>query len=134
MKGRRWILLALPLAACAPPEDALVSSCTTAMLSLSTECKLRAAKLPQVRYSYIDANTKNFKVRVSGTFSVQKGRVTVALPGCTEGGSAEVTVERPGSIQCDAALNRSDFTFAVEAKPGEGGAEGFAGSLTFKAI
>jgi hypothetical protein len=136
MNGRSWILWALPLAACAPPEDALVSSCTTAMLSLSTECRLRAVKLPQSRsfYSHIDANTKNFKVRVSATFSVQKGRVTVAIPGCTEGGSAEVTVERPASIQCDTALNRSTFTFAVVAKTGEGAAEGFAGSLTFRPI
>ena len=134
MNRRSWILLALPLAACAAPEDSLVSSCTTAMLSLSTECKLRATKLQQVRYSHIDANTKNFKVRVSATFSVQKGRVTMAIPGCTEGGSAEVTVERPGSIQCDTELNRTTFTFAVRAKPGEGGAEGLAGRLTFRPI
>jgi hypothetical protein len=134
MTGRSWILLALPLAGCAPPEDALVASCTTGMTSLSTECQLKAAKLPGPRYSYIDADTKNFKVRVSGTFSVRKGRVTVALPGCTEGGSAEVTVGRPASLQCDAALNRSNFTFAIEARPGDGGAEGLAGSLTFQPI
>ena len=134
MKGRSWILLALPLAGCAPPQDALVASCKTGLTSLSTECQLRAARLPGPRYSYIDADTKNFKVRVSGTFSVQKGRVTVAVPGCTEGGRAEVTVERPASVQCDAALNRSTFTFAIEARPGEEGAEGFAGSLTFQPI
>jgi len=128
------VLLALPLAGCAPPEDALVASCKTGLTSLSTECQLRAARLPGPRYSYIDADTKNFKVRVSGTFSVQKGRVTVAVPGCTEGGRAEVTVERPASVQCDAALNRSTFTFAIEARPGEEGAEGFAGSLTFQPI
>jgi hypothetical protein len=104
------------------------------MTSLSTECQLKAAKLPGPRYAYIDADTKNFKVRVSGTFSVRKGRVTVALPGCTEGGSAEVAVGRPASVQCDAALNRSNFTFAIEARPGEGGAEGLAGSFTFRPI
>jgi hypothetical protein len=131
---RPWILLALPLAACAAPEDALVSSCHTPTLSLITECKLRATRLPTVRYAYMDANTKNFKVRVSGTFTVQKGRVNVAVPGCEEGGRAEVTVERPASIQCDTALNRNDFTFAVRAEPVEGSAEGFAGSVTFKAI
>jgi hypothetical protein len=134
MNRRFWILLALPLAGCAPPEDALVVSCTTAITSLSTECQVKAAKLPQVRYSYIAADTKNSKVRVSATFSVRKGRVTVAFPGCAEGGSAEVTVERPAEVQCDAALNRSTFAFTLEAKPGEGGAEGLAGSLSFKAI
>jgi hypothetical protein len=134
MNGRSWILLALPLAGCAPPQDALVVSCTTAITSLGTECQIRAAKLPQVRYAYIDAGTKNFKVRVSATFSVRKGGVTVTIPSCTEGGSAEVTVERPASVQCDAALNRSNFTFAIEARPAGGGAEGLAGSLTFKPI
>jgi hypothetical protein len=65
---------------------------------------------------------------------VRKGRVTVAVPACTEGGSAEVTAGRPASVQCDAALNRSNFTFAIEARPGEGGAEGLVGSLTFQPI
>jgi hypothetical protein len=134
MKRRSWMLLALPLAACAPPEDALVASCTSPMLSLSTECRLRATRLPESRRTYIDAETKNFKVRVSATFSVQKGRVIVAIPGCTEGGAAEVTVEQQGSIQCDATISRSDFTFAVMARPGEGVAEGFAGHLTFRPI
>ena len=63
-----------------------------------------------------------------------KGRVTVALPDCAAGGSAEVTVGRPASVQCDAALNRSTFAFTLEARPGEGGAEGLAGKLTFKPI
>jgi hypothetical protein len=134
MNGRSWILLALPLAGCAPPEDALVTSCTAGVTSLSTECRLRATRLPGPRFSTIDAGTKNFEVRVSATFSVRKGRVTVAIPGCTEGGSAEVTVERPVSVQCDASLNRSTFAFAVEARPGEGGAEGLDGSLTFRPI
>jgi hypothetical protein len=134
MNRRLWILLALPLASCAPPQDALVVSCTTAITSLSTECQVRAAKLPEVRYAYVSADTKNFKVRVSATFSVLKGRVSVAFPGCTEGGSAEVTVERPASVQCDAAINRSTFAFTIEAKPREGGAEGLAGSLTFRPI
>ena len=122
------------LSGCRAPEDALVSSCTTSVLSLSTECKLRATKLPAVRSSWIDANTKNFRVRVSGTFSVQKGRVTVTLPGCREGGSAEATAARPASLECDAAISRSDFTFAVRASPVDGVAEGFAGQLSFKPI
>ena len=58
MNGRSWILLALPLAGCAPPEDALVASCTTGVTSLSTECQLRAAKLPGPRSSYIDAGSR----------------------------------------------------------------------------
>lgn len=134
MNRRLWILLALPLGGCAPPPDALVVSCTTAITSLSTECKVRAAKLPEVRYAYVSAGTKNFKVRVSAKFSVAKGRVAVTFPGCAEGGSAEVTVDRPASLQCDAAVDRSKYEFAIEARPGEGGAEGLAGTLTFRPI
>jgi hypothetical protein len=135
MDKRLWILLALPLAGCAPPEDALGWSCKPATItSLSTECQVEAAKLPALRYAYVRADTKNFKVRVSATFSVVKGRVAVTFPDCAEGGSAEVTVERPASVQCDAAVNRSTFTVTIEARPGEGGAEGLAGTLTIKPI
>jgi hypothetical protein len=122
------------LSACRAPEDALVASCTTGALSLITECKLRATKLPASRISHIDAETKNFKVRVSATFTVQKGRVTVAIPGCGEGGSREVTPDRPASLDCDAAINRSTYEFAVVARPLEGTAEGLAGKLSFRPI
>ena len=122
------------LSACRAPEDALVSSCTTSVLSLSTECKLRATKLPASRNAYIDANTKNFKVRVSATFTLAKGRAEVAIPGCAEGGRAEVAPERPASLQCDTTLNRSDFEFAVTARPLDGVAEGLAGKLSFRPI
>src|SRR5688572_1701929 len=129
---KRSALLGLAvLASSCVPEDALVSSCSTSILSLSTECKLSAVRLVQPRSSYLDGNTKNFKIRLSATFSVQKGHVDVAIPGCVAGGSAEVTAERPASVSCDVALSRSTFQFKVEAKPREGGAEGFAGRLTF---
>lgn len=123
------------LSSCRAPEDALVSRCNTPALSLITECTLRATKLPASRSSYIDANTKNFKVRVSGTFSVQKGRVDVAIPGCADGGRAQVAPDHPVSVECDAAINRNDFTFAVQARPGDGeAAEGFEGKLSFRPI
>jgi hypothetical protein len=131
---RYAIVGAVMLSSCRAPEDALVSSCTTSVLSLSTECELRATKLPESRSSYIDANTKNFKVRVGATFTVAKGRVEVAIPGCAEGGRAEVAPDRPASVQCDAAISRSDFEFAVTARPLEGVAEGLAGKLTFRPI
>jgi hypothetical protein len=134
MNNRSWFLLMLPLAGCAPPQDALVVSCTTAISSLSTECQVRAAKLPDVRYASVTAGTKNAKVRVSATFTVLAGRVALALPGCAEGGNAEVTVDRPASVQCDVALDRSTYAFSLEARPGEGGAEGLAGTLSFKPI
>jgi hypothetical protein len=134
MNNRLWFLLLLPLTGCAPPQDALVVSCTTAITSLSTECQVRAAKLPDVRYASVTADTRNFKVRLSATFSVLKGRVALAFPGCAEGGSAEVTVDRPASVQCDVALNRSTYSFTLEARPGEGGAEGLTGRLSFKPI
>jgi hypothetical protein len=133
---KRYALVGLVMlsSGCRAPEDALVSSCTTSVLSLSTECTLRATKLPDSRSSYIDANTKNFKVRVVATFTVAKGRVEVAIPGCEEGGRAQVDPDRPASLQCDAAINRSTFEFTVKARPLEGVAEGFAGKLSFKAI
>jgi hypothetical protein len=122
------------LSGCSAPEDAFVSRCNTPALSLITECTLRATKLPDSRFAYIDANTKNFKVRVSATFTVAKGRVEVAIPGCAEGGRAEVAPDRPASLQCDSTINRNDFEFAVRARPLDGAAEGLAGKLSFKAI
>ena len=133
MKRGALVGLAVLASSCAP-EDALVSRCSTSILSLSTECELSAVRLVQPRSSYLDGNTKNFKIRLSATFSVQKGHVDVAIPGCVEGGRAEVTAERPASVSCDVVLSRSTFQFKVEAKPRDGGAEGFAGRLTFKAI
>jgi hypothetical protein len=131
----RLALLGLAiLSACRAPEDALVSRCNKGMLSLVTECELRATKLPASRSAYIDADTKNFKVRVSATFTVAKGRAEVAIPGCAEGGRAQVEPDRPASVQCDTAINRSDFEFAVVARPLDGPAEGLAGKLSFKPI
>jgi hypothetical protein len=132
---KRYALVGLVLlSGCRAPEDALVSSCNSPALSLITECKLRATKLPAQRISYIDAETKNFKVRVSASFSVQKGRVTVAIPGCGDAGTSEVTPERPASLECDATINRSTYEFAVVARPLEGTAEGLAGKLSFRPI
>jgi hypothetical protein len=122
------------LSGCRAPEDALVSRCNTGMLSLITECELRATKLPASRSAYIDANTKNFKVRVSATFTVAKGRAEVAIPGCAEGGRAQVEPDRPAVVQCDTTINRSDFEFKVEARPLDGSAEGLAGKLSFRPI
>jgi hypothetical protein len=134
MKRSVLVGMALLASSCSAPEDALVSRCSTAMLSLSTECEVSAVRLVQPRSSYLDGNTKNFKIRLSGTFSVQKGRVDVAIPGCVEGGRAEVTPEQTASLSCDVVLNRSTFRFEVAATPREGGAEGFTGRLTFKPI
>ena len=136
MKRSALVGVAVLASSCRAPEDALVSRCTTAMLSLSTECEVSAVRLVQPRSSYLDGNTKNFRIRLSATFSVQKGRVDVAIPACVAGGDgrAEVTAERPASVSCDVALNRSTFRFEVEAKPREGSAEDFAGRLTFKPI
>ena len=132
---KRLVLIGLViLSGCRAPEDALVSSCTTSVLSLYTECKLRATKLPASRTAYIDANTKNLKVRVSATFTVAKGRAEVAIPGCAEGGRALVEPDRPASLQCDATINRNDFEFAITARPLDGVAEGLAGKLSFRAI
>ena len=122
------------LSGCSAPEDAFVSRCSSSALSLITECELRATKLPASRNAYIDANTKNFKVRVSATFTVAKGRAEVAIPGCADGGRVEIAPDKPGSMECDAAINRNDFEFAVVARPLEGAAEGLAGKLSFRAI
>ena len=108
-------------------------SCTTAITSLSTECQFRAAKLPEVRYAYVSADTKNFKVRVSATFSVLKGASTWPSP-VARRAATQRSGRTAASVQCDAAINRSTFAFTIEAKPREGGAEGLAGSLTFRPI
>jgi hypothetical protein len=132
---KRYALAGLAmLAGCSAPEDALVSRCNTGVLSLVTECELRATKLPASRNAYIDANTKNFKVRVSATFTVTKGRVEVTIPGCGEPGRVEVAPDRAASVECDAAINRSDFEFAVVARPLDGSAEGLAGKLSFRPV
>jgi hypothetical protein len=132
---KRITLTAFVLAsACSAPDDALVHSCKTGMLSLFTECEVRAKVLRQPRSAYIDGNTKNFKVRVSATFTVVKGRVAVAVPGCGEIGRAEVSPEHAAAFECEAVLNRSTYRFEVEAKPIAGDAEGFAGKLRFRAI
>jgi|SRR5687768_2535907 hypothetical protein len=125
--------LVLASAGCAP-DDALVHSCQTSILSLYTECELRAKVLRVPRSSSIDAGTKNFKVRVSATFAVAKGTVAVAVPGCGDAGRAEVAPDRTASLECDATLNRSTFRFAVEAKPVAGEAEGFEGKVRFRPI
>jgi hypothetical protein len=132
---KRYALAGLAmLGGCSAPEDAFVSRCSSSALSLITECELRATKLPESRSAYIDANTKNFKVHVSATFTVAKGRVEVAIPGCADGGRVEIAPEKPGSVECDAAINRSDFEFAVVARPLDGSAKGLAGKLSFRPV
>lgn len=132
---KRITLAALVLtAACSAPEDALVHSCTTSVLSLFTECEVRAKVLRQPRSSSIDSGTKNFKVRLSATLTVAKGRVAFAVPGCGENGRAEVSAERPASLECDAENNRSTSRFQVQAKPIGGDAEGFVAKLRFRPI
>ena len=131
---RRTAAALLILSSCAPPEDALVSSCTTEALSLWTECKLHATKLDQPRSAYIDANTKNQNVSITATFSVMKGSVTVAIPGCAEGGTVQVAAGQSTEVQCEARINPRTYRWEVEARPGDGGAEGFAGKVSFKAI
>lgn len=124
----------LILSSCGAPEDALVSRCTNEVLSLFTECELHAIKLKEPRSSYVDANTKNEKVSITATFSVVKGTVTVVIPGCAEGGTAEVRAGQSAAVQCEARINPRTYRFEVEARPGDGGAEGFAAKLSFKAI
>ena len=133
MKRVALVGLALASAGCAP-DDALVHTCRTGMLSLFTECEVSAKVLRVPRSASIDGNTKNFKVRVTATFSVAKGRVAVAIPGCGEIGRGEVSAEHPISLECEAAINRSTYRFGVEAKPIGGDAEGFMGKLRFRAI
>jgi hypothetical protein len=124
----------LVLASACAPDDALVHSCQTGMLTLFTECQVRAKVLRVPRSSSIDSGTKNFKVRVSATFSVEKGTVEVALPGCADGGRAEVAPGRAASLECDVTLNRSTYRFEVRAKPVAGDAEAFSGQLRFRPI
>jgi hypothetical protein len=131
---KRIALAALALASACAPDDALVHSCTTSMLSLYTECEVRAKVLRQPRSSSIDSGTKNFKVRVSAALTVAKGRVAFAVPGCGESGRAEVSAERPASLECDAENNRSTSRFQVQAKPIGGDAEGFVAKLRFRPI
>lgn len=99
-----------------------------------TECEVSAKRLNQPRSSYLDGNTKNFRVHVSATLSVQKGRVAVAIPGCAEGGRVEVGADQPASIECDATLNRSTFRFEVGASPVGGEAEGVLAQVKHRPI
>jgi hypothetical protein len=132
---KRLVLVGLVLtSACSAPEDALVHRCQTSVLSLFTECEVRAKVLREPRSSSIDSGTKNFKVRLSATLTVAKGRVAFAVPGCRENGRAEVSAERPASLECDAENNRSTSRFAVQAQPIGGDAEGFVANLRFRPI
>src|SRR5687768_4930679 len=114
---KRMALAALALGTACAPDDALLHSCTTSMLSLFTECEVKAKILREPRSSSIDSGTKNFKVRLSATLTVAKGRVAFAVPGCGERGRAEVSAERPASFECDAEINRSNSRFQVQANP-----------------
>ena len=131
---KRIALAALALASACAPDDALVHSCTSSVLSLYTECEVRAKVLRQPRSSSIDSGTKNFKVRLSAALTVAKGRVAFAVPGCGESGRAEVSPERPASLECDAENNRSTSRFQVQANPIGGDAEGFVAKLRFRPI
>src|SRR5689334_22557972 len=126
-------VLVLGSAGCAP-DDALVHSCTTSVLSLFTECEVKAKVLRQPRSSFIDSGTKNFKVRLSATLTAAKGRVAFTVPGCGESGRAEVSAEHPAALECDAENNRSTSRFQVQAQPIGGDAEGFVAKLRFRPI
>jgi hypothetical protein len=132
---KRIALVGLVLASgCHAPDDALVHSCRTSVLSLFTECEATAKVLREPRIASIDSGTKNFKVRLSATLTVSKGRVAFAVPGCGETGRAEVSPEGPASFECDAENNRSTSRFQVQAKPIGGDAEGFVAKLRFRPI
>lgn len=131
---RSWLPALALLPGCSAPDDALVSRCTTSILSVVTECEVTATRLDQPRSSYLDANTKNFRVHVSAALSVRKGRVAVSVPGCAEGGRVEVAADKPASLECDVAINRSTYRFEVQASPVGGQAEGFAAQVKHRPI
>src|SRR5262245_41797517 len=123
------VLGLLVLAGCGATDTFLVSTCTSrnGLLSSRTECELKAVRLTQARSSSLEADS--LEVNVSGTFTVQTGRVTVVLPGCKWGGSVEVAAGTPRSIEC--SVTTSGNRIVVKATPGEGGATGFAGHVSF---
>lgn len=127
---KRYALLGLVvLAGCGATDTFLVSTCTTGkgLLSSGTECELKAVRLTKARSSSLEADS--LQVRVSATFTVQTGRVTVVLPGCPWGGTVEVAAGTPKSIECN--VTTSGNRIVVKATPGEGGATGFVGHVTF---
>lgn len=126
------VLAALASAACGPPEDALVSRCTTAALSVVTTCELTARVLRQERSAYLDGGPANDHVRVKARFAVKTGQVTVALP--CENGRLTVTPERPALIECDAAIDRGNQKLHVGTTPGPAGAEGLLGTLELRPL
>lgn len=125
---RASIVLLLVFCSCDAPKDALVQSCRKEALTPGGRCTLSAGAIRSRQSAYVDANTKNEKVRVEAAFSVAKGRVAVTVTGCDE---VTVTPEQPATLTCDAALNRRNYTFHVETAPRGGSAEGFAGTLSF---
>lgn len=102
------------------------------MFSQGGRCEVTAGKLARNQTAYIDANTKNEKVHVNASFTVAKGKVTVLLMGCDQGGRVDITPEQPGTLECDASVNRRTFTFALDTYTKE--AEGFASVVNFKPL
>lgn len=131
---RAICFVALLACGCDAPKTALVQRCKRGLLSTETRCELSAQKLTRNQTVFIEANTKNLKVHVDASFTVTGGRVTVVFMACGEGGRVDVVPGAPVKVSCDAAVNRNDFSFPVDAWVGSGGAEGLAGELTFRAL
>ncbi len=129
---RRMLALGLLLSACDAPKDTLVQRCIGEMFSQGGRCEVTAGKLARNQTAYLDANTKNMKVRVDASFTVAKGKVTVVFPGCEQGGRADVTPEQPATLECDASVNRRNFTFSLETYTT--GAEGFSSVVNYKPL
>jgi hypothetical protein len=127
------VLLVAALPGCDPPDNALVHGCSRGGLDLVSSCYLRAKRLDGDQLAAFDAQTKNTLVRVKASVRVQRGEVTIELPGCERGSG----VARPGQpfvVECDSKLNRNSYTLLLWARPKLTPVEGVEGEVTFRAI
>jgi hypothetical protein len=113
----------------------LVHSCARRPLELTSHCHIRAKRLDGDQFASFSANTKNERVRVKATVRLQRGAVSVELPGCVPTqGQGVVRPGQPLVLECDSKLNRNDYTFSLAARPMDLPVEGLEGDVTFRAL
>lgn len=127
--SRRALLSLLFLAACDAPKHALVQRCTREFTSNVTRCTLTGQSLSRNQVASFDANTKNQKVKVTGTFTLGEGRVALVLMSCARHARVDVTPGEPARIECEPELDRNTFQFTLDTFTLSDTAKGLEGQL-----
>lgn len=128
-------MLVLPLAACSPPENAVVVRCTSAGIAATNpekHCTVTQSKLKGASTTSFEAQKFRHNAHVVADFKVKEGTVKISIRGTGEPTEFTVTPDAPQRVEVDTRLNRTNRTFTMRFES-EAGASGLEGTVNYRA-